>query len=987
MMTANNKYVFSSLLLSALLACGAPSSSSEDGPVGGHDRPLNVAPSPFWRAQLGVPEDDFYVAGGGDQPRWVKLSIDVADPTRVYFQDGREYAFHYHFARKHFSGYGQMTAEQFAQVTLKAQGQKLHLGAVLLPAVLSSPHQPPAELGIQLVRHDAYTQEEVRALVELVRSKLVITGPQPKLFYMPTFEQTEAAEASRAYLESHGIGVSSVQRWVAQDVCYSNGWAVGALKFFKGGEIAQAYLDGKLTQDDILLTDSVPSEVPYVAGILALQPATPNSHVAILSRTWNIPFAYPSREAERARILALAGKDVALRSKADYVGCTLDVIAPAAPLDAATKAALKTLRAPPKAQVPARTHLGVLTRAAVDLKPTDARYFGGKASNFGSLRRSIPNESPRALGVSFDLWDAFVSQKLPSGLTLQQEIDARLAGFSFPANPLLLEPKLAEIRTLVSDASIPPQQAQKLLSELTAFGFDPKVKLRFRSSTNVEDGTVLSGAGLYASYSGCLADDLDADSVGPSACDAQEANERGALRAVKRTFGSFFNTNAVLERIKYQIPESAVGMALAVHPSLPDVFEAANGVATVTFSESFGLTEMRLVTQKGAVSVTNPEGGAIPEEMNVFVFGSNVSLTFQRASSLVPLGEKVMTWEADYEALARLLQKAGKEFIKDLGVGAGKVVLDFEYKKTTDGRLEVKQVRTVPQPSSTQDITPILVSQERRFCTLGHELDDVMAVHRLKASLSATTRWVELTSAELAAPLFADTSLDMLEALTPVQRAGPMATYPSASHVVEADALRDSWKGSDGTYSLRSAFPRKVSAADLPLLFPRDFTLRMEASYAAPVPSLRDRFTGPVTTTKDSVLLLPCLTEAEIAPQVQTAEATGKQGLVVKTQYRYRLPLTGFDKTAVLGRFLQTEITGLTSSPILLKSERSQTFVPRHHNFAEDFIFDPELEPGLAESVKAQLRAKDIRLLVVQKGFTEEKIYVLRRSTGKLELW
>ena len=47
-----------------------------------------------------------------------------------------------------------------------------------------------------------------------------------------------------------------------------------------------------------------------------------------------------------------------------------------------------------------------------DLQPADICYFGGKAANFGVLRRAIPNESPRAMAFSFDLWNAFLDQPI-----------------------------------------------------------------------------------------------------------------------------------------------------------------------------------------------------------------------------------------------------------------------------------------------------------------------------------------------------------------------------------------------------------------------------------------------------------------------------------------------------------------------------------------------------------------------------------------------
>ena len=116
----------------------------------------------------------------------------------------------------------------------------------------------------------------------------------------------------------------------------------------------------------------------------------------------------------------------------------------------------------------------------------------------------------------------------------------------------------------------------------------------------MEDSDQFSGAGLYGSWSGCLADDLDDDDVGPSLCDATKVKERGVFRAIRLVFSSFYNESATLERMRHGVDEHDVGMAVLVHHSFPDEIERANGVATLT--QTGGVRRMLLVTQLGAVS-------------------------------------------------------------------------------------------------------------------------------------------------------------------------------------------------------------------------------------------------------------------------------------------------------------------------------------------------------------------------------------------------
>jgi hypothetical protein len=56
----------------------------------------------------------------------------------------------------------------------------------------------------------------------------------------------------------------------------------------------------------------------------------------------------------------------------------------------------------------------------------------------------------------------------------------------------------------------------------------------------------------------------------------------------------------------------------------------------------------------------------------------------------------------------------------------------------------------------------------------------------------------------------------------------------------------------------------------------------------------------------------------------------------------------------------------LISRPIHLQGYYSQTYGPSHHNFIEDFIFDPWLEENLPLEDKAELTAKNVRLIWIR---------------------
>jgi hypothetical protein len=186
-----------------------------------------------------------------------------------------------------------MTREQFDQATLYRQGRKAVLGAVILPPVGGYPPPPSyPEYGIQFVGLDAYSKEEIAAMFSLVKAR-ILADPGVQAFYFPSYEQTSTARANREWFEAQNIPISSAARWAEGNVCYSNGWAIGELKYVEGTGIQEAYLSGQLNRGDILLTDGVPAEIPFVAGVISLSPSTPNSHVAILATTWGGSFCPP----------------------------------------------------------------------------------------------------------------------------------------------------------------------------------------------------------------------------------------------------------------------------------------------------------------------------------------------------------------------------------------------------------------------------------------------------------------------------------------------------------------------------------------------------------------------------------------------------------------------------------------------------------------------------------------------------------------------
>ena len=1134
-------------------------------PSAAHDQTTGA--SPYIKSQIAFPDDAFASYSRAGSVAWIKFTIfpEPNDPD-LYFQDSKKYMFHYTFAVKHLGPFVGMTTQQFNEATLFKDNQQAVLGTVIFPPVSGSPARADfPEYGIQFVRQDPYDREQVRDMFNLVKAH--VTAPADvQAFYFPTYEQEAAAQADREWFESQGIKLGSTARWIQGNISYSQGWALGRLKFFAAKDVVIAYHSSSLEPTDILLTDGIPAELPYLAGILSQTPSTPNSHVAILSRAYGVPFAYAALAADAARAQKLVGHRVIYTVYEDQYGtCDLKLIDTEGFLDEATIAQVLGLKKVSPLHVSPMEPYGAIGIPTSELTPEAVRYVGGKASNFGILHAALPDNSPKSIALTFDLWNAFLDQPLrpapelvlepgkymlfwadddeeqgpthtsfalsrsgesvalidrdgataidvvqfgsqkedvswgrsvdgggtwnafkkptpgqpnaseepvkgkglvinevmadngetledpceagdfpdwielynasdspitlngmyltddvnrptkwqipvaTKGKTLREEILLRLSPFTSypPADLQKLAMDLAVIRNLFTSAGATPFVPELRDAVIDAvsnpeYGFEPNVPLRFRSSTNVEDSEDFVGAGLYDSFGGCLADDLDADDNGPCACDPNRETEDSILETIRQVFASFYNDNAYLERLRHEVNEADVGMAVLVHHSFPDEIELANGVATLDRKDSAESTIVTLVTQTGSVSVTNPTDASIPEEVVAEVLSSGfVKLTpasLKRQSSLIPVGRTVMDWPNDYRNLVGLLMRVSNQFSQT--TGKTNYTLDLEYKKVAPGGgvlpaggLVVKQVRQVPSPAQ---VTPFLIDVPLELEVFPGEFEimeatDVFADHRLKSRWTLETQSMVLDANNLNARLYGKVRMEYVDGDQVRTIEQQMPLLPFAAHAFDGQAATDTWQLPDlanpRTYGLNTTqIPTAVSPDQSPIVTLADLganarnimnidlpykCLMLKVEYNLPVPSWRQQpaqSTLPSslgTTTNDRVYLWPRLSPEPDDILQQRSFASG--GVSVRTSFYFPPPPAGFASwelaTAPLKRWDRTVIEGLTAEPIVLQGYYSQTYRPEHHNQIENFLFEPRLEPGISPEILSQLKDKNIRLI------------------------
>lgn len=114
-------------------------------------------PTNDWKNQLLFPDESFRSdAIASDDVRWVKFTILLDDPVRVFYQHSTNFPFHYVFARQRLTPFLGIDRATFDAVTLRRTNQQAVLGAVLYP-----PGSSFLEYGVQFVGLDPYPPEDV----------------------------------------------------------------------------------------------------------------------------------------------------------------------------------------------------------------------------------------------------------------------------------------------------------------------------------------------------------------------------------------------------------------------------------------------------------------------------------------------------------------------------------------------------------------------------------------------------------------------------------------------------------------------------------------------------------------------------------------------------------------------------------------------------------------------------------------------------------
>ncbi|MYH43341.1 MAG: hypothetical protein F4131_06515 [Acidimicrobiaceae bacterium] len=564
--------------------------------------------------------------------------LDTDDPS-VYFMNTDRHQWHYRFEQ-----------------AMNLRYANSHRGALAYdPNVIA----PDGTLGVYRYYFWSGTElsfERVETFHAILAAAMPVVREHNNLAYyqvLRTPARIAQFEAEKAKYEASRVNMLLFED-LMPDVDYvpfNQAEGYGLLRLMEDGEQPRP--------TDIAIYESLPNDLPRVAGTISTIPQTPLAHVNLRAIQNNVPNAFIRDILKDEDLKALIGKHV-------YYSVTADGYA----LRAATKKEVDDHHAaarPTAKQTPQRDLTVTKITPLADVAFDNWDAFGVKAANTAELSKlDLPEGTvPEGFAVPFYFYDEFMKAN-----DLYDYVAEMLADSDFQSDYGEQEKELKKLRKKIKKATTPDWIIEAL--EEMHGAYPEGTSLRYRSSTNNEDLPAFNGAGLYSSKTQ----------------DPDETAEDGIDKSIKAVWASLWNYRAFLERDYYRVDHATTAMGVLVHPNYSD--ELANGVA-VSYDPVFHRDGMYYInTQVGEDLVTNPEANSYPEEL---LLDSDGKATVLARSNLAEPGKLLMS-EAQMVQLRNNLKTVHDRFKALYNVQDGDdYAIEIEFKITSADKLAIKQAR------------------------------------------------------------------------------------------------------------------------------------------------------------------------------------------------------------------------------------------------------------------------------------------------------
>lgn len=717
------------LLCFSLLTCACACDSTGPTPDAGAsdastdatiDADAETPSGPDYLSQLNSAAEYTSLSGEGQEVKFL-LHVDGAEPViddECAFQNTARFPYHIQFLRSTFPALSDLDPGTYADLILRRRSRRAFAGSLARHDRTTHPRSGLAGIYTYTVYQDPGPGEGL-TLAEFVEVDQRLKGCAPfaaeRLVHLPVGVDEEArVRGMREALSAAGVDVRFADELIEEDYePYSLGESYGYLHVIPAGEsVGESY-----GPRDVLVLASPPSDLTIVAGLLTTLPQSVHSHVNLRLREKQIPNALLASAYEDERIERLENRLVHVVTREESLTVEEATLADAEAYWAAQTPDLG----------PLRSDLDVSDfRSFLDLSHEDADAFGAKAANLGELHDVLPPENRvEGFGIPFRAYAEYIAHN-----GIDASITALLADPALATDRVLRADALNALRRTIRRGELAPGFFDALVLRLReVFGSEADTTfVRFRSSTNAEDLVAFSGAGIYDSRTGCLADDLDGDEEGPSRClsDAHRAfldaeierltlelsefpertwitailedmeedrsEEKPVADALRKVWRGLWNVRAFDEREFYGIDHTQAYMGIAVQPSF--VLERQEAVAVTNLGGDGELPLYRLVSQLGEIGVVRPSDPSAVAETLTFrrEAESFTDLQVLVPSSLSPEGAPLWS-EAQLTTLAGLLFTVQDHFAAEVYTELSPLRLDMEIELTSDERIVVKQAR------------------------------------------------------------------------------------------------------------------------------------------------------------------------------------------------------------------------------------------------------------------------------------------------------
>jgi len=514
---------------------------------------------------------------------------------------------------------------------------------------------PNGKLGVyrfEFEPEDSYSFTDVQRIYELLASNMHFLENNWAYYPMPL--------ARRKYdLEKRLYDASRVNILLAEDVFDQVDYI--AMNVEEGyGLLRVMDLDERPNAREVVLYETLPNELPRVAGIITTVTQTPLSHVNLRAIQDKLPNAFIRDAPDLKEIENLIGKYVYYRVAP--LGYTI------------REATIKEVDDFYENSRPTENQILQKDLTVTGIMPLDdvsfdmSKAVGVKAANMATMRTfGFPEGTIRdGFAVPFYFYDEFMKHN-----HFYEDARELMTEEDFQTNFDIQEDMLKDFRKKIKKGEMP----QWMLDELDTMHktWPEDISVRTRSSTNNEDLPGFSGAGLYDSKT-------------------QKPDEGHIEKSIKEVYASMWNFRAFDEREFYRIDHFDAAMGILVHQNFSD--EKANGVG-VSIDPINGTTGTYFInTQVGEDLVTNPDAFSLPEEILLDALGDSEKLvTLLRRSNQVDNSGLLMT-DGQYTQLRDYLKVIHDEFKILYGAqDQDDFAMEIEYKITQDNTLAIKQAR------------------------------------------------------------------------------------------------------------------------------------------------------------------------------------------------------------------------------------------------------------------------------------------------------